>query len=65
MQRVLEPFCAVQNHVHPRRHLLSADQYRQIRAEGFQQWCEAARRACRVSAAVAQAADGPTSRPLC
>ena len=42
-QRFLEPFSAVQNHFRPRRHLLSADQYRQIRTERFQQWREAAR----------------------
>ncbi len=47
-QRFLEPFSAVQNHFRPRRprrHLLSADQYRQSRAERFGQWREAARRA--------------------
>ena len=42
-QRFLEPFSAVQNHFRPRRHLLSADHYRQIRTERFQQWWEAAR----------------------
>ena len=42
-QRFLEPFSAVQNHFRPRRHLLSADHYRQIRTERFQQWREAAR----------------------
>ena len=39
-QRFLEPFSAVCNHFRPRRHLLSADQYRQIRTERFQQWRE-------------------------
>ena len=42
-QRFLEPFSAVQNHFRPRRHLLSADHYRQSRTERFQQWREAAR----------------------
>ena len=42
-QRFLEPFSAVKNHFCPRRHLLSADHYRQIRTERFQQWREAAR----------------------
>ena len=42
-QRFLEPFSAVQNHFRPRRHLLAADAYRQIRTERFQQWREAAR----------------------
>jgi len=45
VQRVLEPLGAVQNHCRPRRHLLAAAQYRQIRAERFGQWREAARRA--------------------
>ncbi|CAA9255540.1 MAG: hypothetical protein AVDCRST_MAG77-2297 [uncultured Chloroflexi bacterium] len=42
-QRFLEPFSAVHNHFRPRRHLLAADQYRQIRTERFAQWREAAR----------------------
>ena len=42
-QRFLEPFSAVCNHFRPRRHLLPAEQYRQIRTERFQQWREAAR----------------------
>ncbi len=42
-QRFLEPFSAVHNHFRPRRHLLAADAYRQIRTERFQQWREAAR----------------------
>jgi hypothetical protein len=42
-QQFLEPFSAVCNHFRPRRHLLPAVQYRQIRAERFQQWREAAR----------------------
>jgi putative transposase len=42
-QRFLEPFSAVGNHFRPRRHLLPAEQYRQLRAERFQQWREAAR----------------------
>ena len=42
-QRFLESFSAVQNHFRPRRHLLAADAYRQIRTERFQQWREAAR----------------------
>jgi len=45
VQRVLEPLGAVQNHYRPRRHLLSADQYRQSRTERFGQWREAAWRA--------------------
>jgi len=43
VQRVLEPFCAVQNHFRPRRHLLATDQYRQIRAARFGQWLRGAR----------------------
>jgi putative transposase len=39
-QRFLEPFSALCNHFRPRRHLLPADQYRQIRTERFQQWRE-------------------------
>ncbi len=42
-QYFLEPFSAVHNHFRPRRHLLSAAQYRQIRSEPFAQWREAAR----------------------
>jgi putative transposase len=42
-QRFLEPFGAVQNHFRPRRHLLSADHYRQLRAERSEPWREAAR----------------------
>jgi putative transposase len=42
-QRFLEPFSAVCNHFRPRRHLLPAEQYRQLRAERFQRWREAAR----------------------
>jgi putative transposase len=42
-QRFLEPFSAVGNHFHPRRHLLSAGQYRQNRTAGFEQWYAAAR----------------------
>ena len=42
-QRFLEPVSAVQNHFRPRRHLLAADAYRQIRTERFQQWRAAAR----------------------
>jgi enterochelin esterase family protein len=39
-RRFLEPFSAVCNHFRPRRHLLSANQYRQIRDERFAQWRE-------------------------
>jgi putative transposase len=42
-QGFLESFSAVHNHFRPRRHLLSADQYRQFRTERFEQWREAAR----------------------
>ena len=42
-QRFLEPFSAVYNHFRPRRHLLPAKQYRQMRTERFHQWLEAAR----------------------
>jgi putative transposase len=42
-QHFLEPFSAVHNHFRPRRHLLSADHYRRVRAERFRQWREAAR----------------------
>ena len=41
-QRFLEPFSAVHNHFRPRRHLLSAEHYRQLRIERFAQWREAA-----------------------
>ena len=39
-QQILEPFSAVHNHFRPRRHRLSAGQYRQCRAERFRQWRE-------------------------
>ena len=39
-QRFLEPFSAVCTHCRPRRHLLPAHQYHQIRTERFQQWRE-------------------------
>jgi putative transposase len=42
-QRFLEPFSAMCNHSRPRRHLLSAERYRQIRTERFRQWREVAR----------------------
>ena len=42
-QRFLGPFSAVHNHFLPRRHLLPADKYWQIRTERFQQWREVAR----------------------
>jgi putative transposase len=42
-QRFLEPFSAMCNHFRPRRHLLSAEQYRQLRTERFRQWREVAR----------------------
>ncbi len=42
-QQFLEPFSAVCNHFRPRRHLLSAEQYRQIRTRRFQQWREIVR----------------------
>jgi putative transposase len=42
-QRFLEPFSAVCNHFRPRRHLLPAEQYRQIRTERFRQWREVVR----------------------
>jgi putative transposase len=42
-QRFLEPFSAVCNPFRPRRHLLPAEQCRQLRAERFRQWREAAR----------------------
>jgi putative transposase len=42
-QQFLEPFSAFYNHFRPRRHSLSADQYRHIRTGRFQQWRAAAR----------------------
>jgi putative transposase len=39
-QRFLETFSAVCNHFRPRRHRLSAERYRQIMRERFQQWRE-------------------------
>jgi putative transposase len=42
-QRFLEPFSAVGTHCRPRRHLLSAAPYRQIRTDRFQQWRELVR----------------------
>jgi putative transposase len=42
-QRFLEPFTAVHNHFRPRRHLLPAERYRQLRTERLGQWREAAR----------------------
>jgi putative transposase len=42
-QQFLEPFSAVGTHFRPRRHLLSAGRYRQLRAVRFRQWREAAR----------------------
>ncbi len=39
-QRFLEPFSAVCTHFRPRRHLLSAEQYRQLRTDRFRQWRE-------------------------
>jgi putative transposase len=42
-QRFLVPFSALCNHFRPRRHLLPAEQYRQLRTERFRQWREAAR----------------------
>jgi putative transposase len=42
-QRFLEPFSAAANHFRPRRHLLPAEQYRELRAERFQQWREVVR----------------------
>jgi putative transposase len=41
--RFLEPFSVVCTHFRPRRHLLPAQQDRQLRPERFQQWREAAR----------------------
>jgi putative transposase len=37
-QHFLECFSAVGNHFRPRRHLLSAEQYRQIRTQRLEQW---------------------------
>jgi putative transposase len=45
-QRFLEPFSAVQNHFRPRRHLLPADHYRQLRTERFARWRDVARLDC-------------------
>jgi putative transposase len=42
-QHFLEPFSAVCNHFRPRRHRLSAPDYRQLRTRRFRQWREAAR----------------------
>ncbi len=42
-QRFLEPFSAVCNHFRPRRHLLPAHQYHQLRTERFRQWREVTR----------------------
>jgi putative transposase len=42
-QRFLQPFSAVGAHCHPRRHLLPAEPYRQLRPAGFEQWPAAAR----------------------
>jgi putative transposase len=41
-QRFLDTFSAVCNHFRPRRHRLSAERYRQIMCERFQQWRETA-----------------------
>jgi putative transposase len=37
-QRFLGPFSAVSNHVHPRRHLLTASAHRQIRIQAHAAW---------------------------
>jgi len=42
-QRFLEPFSALCNLFRPRRQLRSAEHYRQIRTERFEQWREGAR----------------------
>ena len=42
-ERFLETFSAVYNHFRPRRHRLSAERYRHIMSERFQQWREIAR----------------------
>jgi putative transposase len=42
-QRFLEPFSALCNHFHPRRHLLSAAQYRHLRTKRLQHWRDVAR----------------------
>ena len=42
-QHFLEPFSAVCNHFRPRRHLLSANDYRETRTDRFRQWREVAR----------------------
>jgi putative transposase len=39
-QAFLEPFGQIGNHFRPRRHLLTAAQYRQIRSERFRSWHE-------------------------
>jgi putative transposase len=41
-QQFLESFSAMQNHFRPRRHLLPAEHYRQLRSTRFQQWRDAA-----------------------
>ena len=41
-QRFLETFSAVCNHFRPRRHRLSAERYRHIMRERFQQWWQIA-----------------------
>ena len=42
-QQFLEPFTAIGNHCRPRRHLLAAAHYRQLRTDRFAQWREVAR----------------------
>ncbi len=42
-QQFLSPYGPISNHFRPRRHLLSAEHYRQIRAERFAQWRGVAR----------------------
>jgi putative transposase len=42
-QQFLEPFSAVGNHFRPRRHMLPAQQSRQLRTDRFQQWREVVR----------------------
>jgi putative transposase len=42
-QRFLETFSGVCNHFRPRRHRLSAQHYRKIMGERFQQWRQIAR----------------------
>jgi putative transposase len=41
-QRFLDTFSAVCNHFRPRRHRFSAERYRQIMRDRFQQWREIA-----------------------